>query len=561
MVSWTQVGSDIDGAATSDQSGISVSLSADGTTVAIGAPNNDRNGSNSGHVRIYKWNDSSWNQVGSDIDGEVASDNSGFSVSLSADGTTVAIGAPNNDGNGSNSGHVRIYKWNDSSWTQVGSDIDGEAASDNSGQSVSLSADGLTVAIGSPISDGNGSDSGHVRIYKWYGTSWIQIGSDIDGEAANDNSGISVSLSNDGTTVAIGASRNDGNGSNSGHVRIYKWYGTSWIQIGSDIDGADASDNSGLSVSLSSDGTTVAISAPNNDGNGSDSGHVRIYKWNNSSWTQVGSDIDGEATVDQSGFSVSLSSDGLTVAIGSRSNDGNGSDSGHVRIYKWYGTSWIQIGSDIDGEAANDNSGRSVSLSADGTIVAIGANFNDRNGSNSGHVRIYKWYDVNPIVPICFPSGTPVLTDQGSIAIEKINPSIHTIRGKNIVAITKTITIEDKIVCIEKDALGPNIPSKKTYISRNHKLLYNKQMIKAKNLIGIVDGVYNKKYNGEILYNVLLDKHDKMIVNNLIVETLDPENIVAKLYNGGYSVEEKNNIIVNLNNGAKEYKKQFGKMR
>jgi hypothetical protein len=144
--------------------------------------------------------------------------------------------------------------------------------------------------------------------------------------------------------------------------------------------------------------------------------------------------------------------------------------------------------------------------------------------------------------------------------LKKINPSINTIRNKNIVAITKTVTIEDKIVCIEKDALGPNIPSQKTYISRNHELFYNKQMIKAKNLIGVIDGVYNKKYNGEILYNVLLDKHDKMIVNNLIVETLDPTNIIAKLYNGNFNAEEKKNIIINLNNGAKEYKKQFGRM-
>jgi hypothetical protein len=105
------------------------------------------------------------------------------------------------------------------------------------------------------------------------------------------------------------------------------------------------------------------------------------------------------------------------------------------------------------------------------------------------------------------------------------------------------------------------MPSQKTYISRNHKLLYNKQMIKAKHLIGQVDGVYNKKYNGDILYNVLLDKYDKMIVNNLIVETLNPENIIAKLYNSGYSEEEKNNIIVNINQCANEYKKHFGKLR
>jgi hypothetical protein len=566
MASWTQLGLDINGEAANDQSGRSVSLSADGLTVAIGAALNVGNGNNSGHVRIYKWNGTSWNQLGLDIDGEATNDNSGFSVSLSTDGLTVAIGAYGNDGNGNNSGHVRIYKWNGTSWNQLGLDIDGEAQWDQSGWSVSLSADGTTVAIGAALNVGNGrSNSGHVRIYNWNGTSWNQVGLDIDGEAANDQSGWSVSLSADGTTIAIGAYGNDEYRTNSGHVRIYKWNGTSWNQLGSDINGERQNDNSGWSVSLSADGLTVAIGAYGNDGNVNNSGHVRIYKWNQNllSWNQLGLDIDGEATNDYSGWSVSLSADGTTLAIGAYGNDGNvndsGYDSGHVRIYKWNGTSWNQVGSDIDGEAQWDESGRSVSLSADGTTVAIGAYGNDGNGNNSGHVRIYKW--VIPNFPICFPAGTPVQTDQGSIAIEKINLKTNTIRGKNIVAVTKTITIEDKIVCIEKDALGTNIPSQKTFISRNHELFYNKQMIKAKNLIGVVDGVYNKKYNGEILYNVLLDKHDKMIVNNLIVETLDPENIVAKLYNGGYSVEEKNNIIVNLNNGAKEYKKQFGKMR
>ena len=279
------------------------------------------------------------------------------------------------------------------------------------------------------------------------------------------------------------------------------------------------------------------------------------------SWTKLGLDIDGEAQSDFSGFSVSLSADGLTVAIGAVYNDGNGSSSGHVRIYKYLNNVWTKLGSDIDGEAENDNSGYSVSLSADGLTVAIGATGNGNgNGSFSGHVRIYKFVII-PTFPICFVAGTPVLTDQGSIAIEKISINKNTIRGKNIVAVTKTITIEDNIVCIEKDALGHNIPSQKTFISRNHKLFFNKQMIKAKHLIGQVDGVYNKKYNGEVLYNVLLETHSKMMVNNLIVETLDPANIIAKLYNGSLTETEKNTIIVNLNNGAKEYKKQFGKLR
>ena len=91
------------------------------------------------------------------------------------------------------------------------------------------------------------------------------------------------------------------------------------------------------------------------------------------SQSQLGSDINGETTGDQSGRSVSSSSDGTIVAIGAWYNDGNGTSSGHVRVYSWDGSNWDQLGSDIDGEAADDQSGWSVSLSSDGTIVAIGA--------------------------------------------------------------------------------------------------------------------------------------------------------------------------------------------
>ncbi len=104
------------------------------------------------------------------------------------------------------------------SWEQLGLDIDGEADGDNSGESVSLSRDGTRVAIGAGT---NGGSAGHVRVYQWDGSTWNQLGADIDGEAAGDNSGSSVSLSGDGTTVAIGAFLNGGGGTDAGHVRVY----------------------------------------------------------------------------------------------------------------------------------------------------------------------------------------------------------------------------------------------------------------------------------------------------------------------------------------------------
>ncbi|MDP6837003.1 MAG: hypothetical protein QGG85_07360, partial [Candidatus Marinimicrobia bacterium] len=226
-----------------------------------------------------------------------------------------------------------------------------------------------------------------------------QLGSDIDGEAAYDYSGYSVSLDSDGDRVAIGARANDGTASSAGHVRIYEYSNSSWSQLGSDIDGEAEDDESGYSVSLDSDGDRVAIGARLNDGTANDAGHVRIYEYSNSSWSQLGSDIDGEAADDHSGWSVSLDSDGDRVAIGAHYNDGTGYAAGHVRIYEYSNSSWSQLGSDIDGEAAYDYSGHSVSLDSDGDRVAIGAYDNDGTASNAGHVRIYGIDTTAPSAP------------------------------------------------------------------------------------------------------------------------------------------------------------------
>ena len=116
-------------------------------------------------------------------------------------------------------------------------------------------------------------------------------------------------------------------------------------------------------------------------------------------WTQVGADIDGEAPDDLFGNSVSIAADGKRVAIGAYLNDGNGSNknAGQVKIYKELGGEWTQVGTDIDGEAISDQSGISVSISADGTRVAIGANGNDDTGSNAGHSRVYQLSTPPPV--------------------------------------------------------------------------------------------------------------------------------------------------------------------
>ena len=388
-----QIGSDIDGEAIGDAFGISVSTSADGKIVAVGAPLNDGNGFESGHVRVYKNTNGTWTQVGSDIDGEAGGDRSGINICLSSDGNVLAIGAMENDGHSSRTGHVRVYKNTNGIWTQVGSDIDGEAGGDQSGTSVSLSSDGSIIAIGAWLNDRNGINSGHVRVYKNTNGIWTQVGSDIDGEAGYDYSGWTVSLSNDGRIVAIGGWGNDGNGTYAGHVRVYKNTNGTWTQVGSDIDGETAGDYSGWSVSLSGDGNTLGIGAYL--AGDSAQGQVRVYKNTNGTWSQIGLDIDGIKHLDRLGNSVSLSSDGKTIAIGAYYSHRGDTQSGYVKVYKNVNGSWSQVGSEIAGEGAYDQFGRSVSLSSDGNILAIGGIQN--RFTKSGHVRVYQVGTLNGV--------------------------------------------------------------------------------------------------------------------------------------------------------------------
>jgi hypothetical protein len=446
---WNRVGLGINGEGKRDYSGESLSLSSDGNTLVIGVPRNDGNGSNSGHVRVFENINETWTQIGNDIDGDlgVSGDFLGDSVSMSSDGTILAIGAPSHD---SGKGSVRVYENINGNWIQKGLDIIGEANHDLSGSSVSISSDGNIVAIGAPNNDGiNGFNSGHVRIYAYNNGNWIQLGADLDGHSKNVLSGSAISLSSDGKIIAIGAPDSgnifiEGEVYNSS-VKLYKYNEDSWVPIefefgpdpntfrygyslslaangntlaisaptsldliggkvyiyesindiwtqkGSFISGEYDSDYFGSSISLAEDGNIIAIGAVNNNGiNGSFSGHVRVYKNISNVWTQIGDDIDGEAANDNFGERISLSSDGQILAVGSRFNEGvNGLYSGHVRVYKNINDVWTQIGDDIDGEAENDYSGTSVSLSADGSIVAIGAPYNSGNGGGSGHVRIY----------------------------------------------------------------------------------------------------------------------------------------------------------------------------
>ena len=273
-----------------------------------------------------------WAQLGSNIDGEAAGDHSGSNgiagVSLSADGARLAVGAPYNDDGGAEAGHARVFELVSGAWTQLGGDIDGEAEGDHSGYSVSLSADGARLAVGAPYNDDGGAKAGHARVFELVSGAWSQIGGDIGGEAAGDWAGYSVSLSADGARLAVGAIRNSGATYYAGHVRVFELVSGAWAQLGADIDGEVHHDHAGHSVSLSADGARLAVGAPGQ------AGYARVFELVSGTWTQLGGDIVGEAAGDSFGYTVSLSADGARLAVGAPLNDDGGSNAGHARVFE-----------------------------------------------------------------------------------------------------------------------------------------------------------------------------------------------------------------------------------
>ncbi len=199
--------------------------------------------------------------------------------------------------------------------------------------------------------------------------------------------GGAVAISSDGSTVVVGSRNNDDGGENSGSAYIYHWSNGVWGETKLVASDAIADDFFGSSVSVSSTGMTVIIGSGYNDATGSRSGAVYIYKWDGSNWLEtklVGSNTIG---YDYLGLSVSISEDGLSFIAGAPGANGIGDYNGAAYIYKWDGTNWLEsiiIASDRD---TDDEFGSSVSMSGDGNSVLIGTPGEE---TRTGSVYIYR---------------------------------------------------------------------------------------------------------------------------------------------------------------------------
>ena len=260
----------------------------------------------------------------------------------------------------------------------MGSDIDGVAAGDLHGKSISLSGDGLMLAVGAT---GVESNKGSVSVYEFNSATWLKYSDDILGTESGDLHGNSVSLSADGKTLAIGAWGHD---NNKGTTMVYgnpikKSVGVKKVysQIGQDLDGLEINDNQGWSVSLSSNGMTLAVGAYGHDNN---KGTVRIYNI-----------VDDESGTNDRGNLIEVTDNWLQIG-----NDINGDNSSSERTSSANG---------LDGESG-DKQGYTVSLSSDGVKLAVGAL---SHNNNTGTVRAYSLIELS--IPITTPDSITVDED------------------------------------------------------------------------------------------------------------------------------------------------------
>lgn len=330
---WIQRGNDLNGFEDFDLFGSSVSINYNGNVIAISAFLNDYNANDAGLVRIYEWNGANWVQKGNDLLGDTAADWFGYDIELDSSGNNIIVGAYGYDFSGNETGRAKVFKWSGTAWNQQGQPINGVVNQDWLGYSVSINADGSVVAVGAPNHDSNGTASGEVTVFKFVSGNWILMGNSIPGLDAGAWFGFDVSLNNAGNRVIVGAPYADEGFINSGKVKVFEFDGSNWNQLGNEINGNSSHDWLGYKVSINSSGNTFAVSAFQSDGNGNNSGDLSFFNFDGTIWQQFGLNIDGEFAADKFGYSLSLSGDGTVVAGGSINNSDIGTEAGHARVF------------------------------------------------------------------------------------------------------------------------------------------------------------------------------------------------------------------------------------
>jgi len=364
----------------------SIDPSIDGTVVLIGE---EYNNNGCGAVSVYEYDGATWNQKGQTIVGG-SEDYMETSACINSDGTMFACGSWKRN-------RVLVYEWNDgsSTWTQK-SNIGrpSGASGTHFGSTTQMTGDGLTIVIGA-IDSRYETYTGEVYVYEWNGSGWQQKGQTI----TNTGMGHKVAVNNDGTVLAVsGLKIASDNYSEAGKVLTYQWNGSDWEKFGAEYYGQETEEHLGDNLQLNYSGshllTTGKYAKVWETGltntfttiTNYTGGKVDVYKNVSDIWTLYGNVLEGQADNDQFGTSIDTDPSGTILAVGALNGNGG---KGNVNIYKYNETdsSWNKVGGDLSGDAVGDLTGTSVKLNQTGTEVTVGE---PTSNSSFGGARTFE---------------------------------------------------------------------------------------------------------------------------------------------------------------------------
>ena len=362
--------------------GSSVSITPSGKFIVVGM----KEAYETGMVRVFVKKRGLFSPLGIDsMFGDSPGDEFGSAVSISDDGKYVAVGARSSSVSGKNkNGAVKIYQYSPSldSWLQMGSTIEGSEDFERLGFDVDVSGDGLRVACGSP----KGSNGfGSTRVYDFNRRKgWQLVGDTMVGQNMKDMAGFSVSLSSDGSVVAVGALSASLEGlKRCGSVTIYDFDPAvkKWIKYGQVIAGLIDNAQFGYSIALSGNGKRVAIGSKGySTAEHTKLGSCEVFEFDSqtSRWEQIGA-VFGYDSNEEAGYHISMSENGKWIAC-SRTVFSSGIPKGSVLVSREESNKEWKVLDSINFESSTSY-GTSSFLSQDGEYIIIGAPaFNSSTG-------------------------------------------------------------------------------------------------------------------------------------------------------------------------------------
>lgn len=333
----------------------------------------------------------------------------GNAVALSADGNTLVVGAHRQDvvGRAAGTGQVYVYKRQGSIWVEQQKLAGSRATTggDDFGRSVAISADGLTIAVGAPNQTlASPVGAGAVYVFSFNGTTWSEQWEVEEPMLTSIAAfGFFVSLSNNGNTLLAGAPDQRVSGVDSvGSAYVYTRSGTTWTREVI-LPGSTAyAGKFGCAGDVSATGNACVIGARNADnGNGTRGGNAYFYTRSGTTWTLqttlgASSSAPAGGSGMQFGTSCSMSDDGLTTYITGRRTNTVG---GFGELWKYSGGLWNFAGANLSNMDTdpNNGSGFSGAITADGNQTMLGAPSLSRGGiSGRGAVDLVYWNVIGP---------------------------------------------------------------------------------------------------------------------------------------------------------------------